>query len=151
MPAEAHGNYAVSPITAGNTGYFNGYMPYDLGNLLEIAIVFIADADDATFDYSITAAFGTDTENYDQHTAGPLADQMVLVNDVVYEISVISLFGNISRLDAFGIALASGGGNQKIYLLGTRVKYLPNKPVQSGTVLVSEFFVNASVAQEVGP
>jgi len=140
---QGYGNYAVQQLDAGNTGYLNGYMPHDLGSLLEIATVFIADADDATFDYSIEAAFGTDGENYDENTTGPLADQMALTNDTIHEISVISLFENIVALDGFGIAFSSGAGNQSVYLLGTRVKYVPNKPVQSGTILLNEFFVPA--------
>jgi len=151
MPAQHHLNYAVHTLGQGNTGYFNGYMPNDFGELLEMGLVFIADADDATFDYSIECAFGTDTEEFNENTAGPLAGQIALTSNVIHEISVISLFTDITALDAFGIAFSSGAGNQQIHLLGTRVKYTPSKPVQSGTVLINEFFVNASTGQEAGP
>lgn len=146
MAADGYGNYAIQELGAGNIGYLNGYMPNDFGNLLEMAFVFIADADDATFDYSIEAAFGTDTELWNANTTGPLADQMALTNDTIHEISIASLFENISALDGFGIAFTSGVGNQTIYILGVRVKYIPNKPIQGGTILPTEFFVNGSVS-----
>ena len=144
----AIGSYATEWVLPSFSGYMEGSLPADLGQVEEMWIHLIGVGADPAAQTFVIEYLGSSNGEAPMHVVWGGTYQILLTNNRLLHVPLLSNVANPSLVagDVYGVRITSDVENTFVLnLLGTRIKYRVKYPLQGKLGIIREEFYTCQV------